>query len=70
MTFLLCTNKVIFLSEFCPAVRDVRSGSREEPLHQHTKEAMVGERTTTVGLCPEGCLRLGFARRVFEMMPQ
>jgi len=33
MTFLLCTNKVIFSSEFCPAVRDVRSGSEEEPSH-------------------------------------
>lgn len=70
MTFLLCTNKVIFLSGFCPAVRDVWSGSEEEPLHQHTKEPVVGGRTTTAGLCPERCLRLGFARQVFEMMSQ
>lgn len=33
MTFLLCTNKVIFSSGFCPAARDVRSGREEEPLH-------------------------------------
>lgn len=32
MTFLLSMNKVIFLSGFCPAVSDARSGSEEEPL--------------------------------------
>lgn len=67
MPFLLCTNKVIFSSGFCPAVSDVRSGSEEEMLHS-AHEGSDGE-----GEGPPrwvvGCLSLGFTGQMFETMP-
>lgn len=64
-------NKVIFLSGFCPAARDVRSGSEEEQLHPaHEASDGEGEGPPRWGSVQQGALAWGFTGQMFEMMPQ